>query len=109
MNICQGCAPTNSVLLECRHQSVACALAMSERYGVESVGIAVGPAAGDTHSQAYLLEGERIAWIEGDSTSCYIGKKDNFNPERYMTVAKFIETFLVEITFPASLVNTIAV
>jgi hypothetical protein len=66
---------------------------MSERYGVESVGIAVGPAAGDTHSQAYVLENGHIAWIERDRTSCYIGKQDNFNPEQYMTVAKFIETF----------------
>jgi hypothetical protein len=88
IGLSQGCAP-NGCLLECRHLAPACALAMSEVYGVENVGIARGPSVGTNHAQCYVMD-NGIKWVNHKDGSCYLGKRDNFFPEEYIGLVDYV-------------------
>jgi len=94
IGLSQGCAPNGSVLLVCRHEAVACALAMAEKHGgLNNVGIAVGPSLGANHAQSYVIDGNKtIRWVESNKTHCYIGEREGFSPEQYVTVHEFMAT-----------------
>ena len=88
-----GCASVSGVPLQCRHQSIACALAMGEKYGMSNIGIATGQSLGDIHTQPYIVEGKEIKWIINDKNDCYIGKREGFIPDKYQTVNEFLATW----------------
>jgi len=92
IGILQGCTATGSVPIMCRHEAMACALAMGEKYGFDNVGVAMGPATRDYwHAQAYVHSADnRINWITNGGKSCKVGEQENFHPIEYMTIQEFM-------------------
>ena len=91
-----GCtASMVSVPLECRHQAVACAIAVQEKYPDHEVKIAFGPAKNKTdlwHAQAkFRLDDDPWVYVAPDGSDCIIGKREEFTEVEHADVNWYIK------------------
>lgn len=71
----------------CRHRAVECALVYGEKV---PVAIAIGPSRSTVwHAQAYLPKSNQ--WLVNTGNVCEIGKREDFEPQIYMTLGEFMQ------------------